>query len=99
MKYTMDAALKEISARGKRLRIRRQKHTVHALSVSCLVLLALLTGTMATLSQTLCAQVPAGAYGALLLGESVGGYVLVAVAAFAAAVAVTLTAIRHRGKK
>lgn len=98
MKYTMDAAVREIAARGKKLRKRREKRAVCMLSVSCLVLMTLLSVTMTTLSRTLSAQVTAGAYGSLLFGESIGGYVLVAVIAFAVAVAVTLTSIRHNGK-
>lgn len=99
MKYTMDAAVTEIAVRSKRLRKRREKSSVRALSVSCLVLAALLVRTTTALHLTLCATVPAGTYGALLLGEATGGYVLVAVIAFAAAVVVTLAAIRHSRKK
>lgn len=99
MKYTVDAAVTEITARSKRRRNRREKSTVRALSLSCLVLAALLAGTMTTLPLTVSAGVPAATYGSLLFGETIGGYVLVAVVAFAVAVAVTLSLIRHRGNK
>ena len=98
MKYTMDAAVAEITARSKHLRNRREKCTVRALSGSCLVLSFLLARMMMALHLTMSAEVAAGTYGSLLLGEAIGGYVLVAVVTFAAAVAVTLAVIRHRGK-
>lgn len=99
MKYTVDAAVAEVAARSSGLRKRRKKSTVQALSVSCLVLTVLLARMMTALSLTMSAQVPVGAYGSLLFGETIGGYVLVAVVAFAVAVAVTLSLIRHRGNK
>ena len=99
MKYTVDAAVTEITARSKRRRNRREKSTVRALSLSCLVLAALLAGTMTPLPLTASAGVPAATYGSLLLGAATGGYVIVAVAAFTAAVAITLAVTRCRDKK
>ena len=99
MKYTLDAAVAEIAVRSKQLRNRREKSAVRALFGSCLVLAVLLAGTMTALRPWISAVVPAGTYGALLLSEAVGGYVIVAVAAFALATVITLLAVRQRGNR
>ena len=96
MKYTMDTAVTEIAARSKRLRKRREKRTVQALSASCLVLTALLVRTMSAVCPKLPDQLAAGTYGSLLFGETIGSYALTAVIAFCAAVAATMLVMRRR---
>ncbi len=67
---------------------RRQRRGIYGLSAMCMLLFAVLmqaVGTVAGPGQ------PAawGVFGAMLLREDAGGYVLVAVVSFAAAVAIT----------
>ena len=73
----------------------RQRREVISLSAACMLLCAVLTqaaGTVVGPGQT----AAWGVFGAMLLREDVGGYVLVAVVSFAAAVVVTVFCTRLR---
>ncbi len=77
---------------------RRQRREVISLSVACMLLCAVLTqaaGTVIGPGQT-AAQ---GIFGAMLLREDAGGYVLVAVVSFAAAAAITALCFRLRKRE
>lgn len=74
---------------------RRQRHGIYGLSAACMLLCAVLmqaAGTVVGPGQ------PAawGVFGAMLLREDAGGYVLVAVVSFAAAAVITALCIRLR---
>ena len=74
---------------------RRQRHGIYGLSAVCMLLFAVLmqaAGTVVGPGQ------PAawGVFGAMLLREDAGGYVLVAVVSFAAAAVITALCIRLR---
>ena len=74
---------------------RRQRREAISLSAACLLLFAVLTqaaGTVIGQGQT----AVWGVFGAMLLREDAGGYVLVAVVSFAAAAAITALCIRLR---
>ena len=74
---------------------RRQRRGIYGLSVACMLLCAALTqaaGTVVGPGQT----AAWGAFGAMLLREDAGGYVLVAVVSFAAAAAITALCFRLR---
>ena len=76
---------------------RRQRRSVYGLSAACMLLFAALIqaeGMAIERGQT-AAQ---GAFGAMLLREDAGGYVLVGVVCFAAAVVVTVFCTRLRKK-
>ena len=77
---------------------RRQRREVMSLSAACILLCAVLmqtTGTVVGQGQ------PAawGVFGAMLLREDAGGYVLVAVVSFAAAVVITALCFRLRNRE
>ena len=77
---------------------RRQRREVISLSAACILLCAALmqaAGTVVGPGQ------PAawGVFGAMLLREDAGGYVLVAVVSFAAAVVITVLCFRLRSKE
>ena len=77
---------------------RRQRRSVYGLSAACMLLFAALIqaeGMAIERGQT-AAQ---GAVGAMLLREDAGGYVLVAVVSFAAAVVITALCFRHRNRE
>ena len=77
---------------------RRQRREVGGLSAVCLLLLAALmqaAGTVIGQGQT----AARGVFGAMLLREDAGGYVLVAVVSFAAAAAITALCIRLRNRE
>ena len=74
---------------------RRQRHGIYGLSAACMLLFAALIQTAgAVIGQGQTAVW--GVFGAMLLREDAGGYVLVAVVSFAAAAAITALCFRLR---
>ena len=78
---------------------RRQRRGIYGLSAACMLLLVVLTQTVGTVVGP--GQPEAwGSFGAMLLREDAGGYVLVGVAAFSLAVALTAVCMRlHEREK
>ena len=77
---------------------RRQRRGICGLTAACLLLFAALmqaVGTVIGQGQT----AARGVFGAMLLREDAGGYVLVAVVSFAAAAAITALCIRLRNRE
>ena len=77
---------------------RRQRHGIYGLSAACMLLFVVLmqaAGTVVGPGQ------PAawGVFGAMLLREDAGGYVLVGVVSFAAAAAITALCFRLRKRE
>ena len=74
---------------------RRQQHGIYGLSAACMLLFAVLMQAADALIAP--GQTAAwGSFGAMLLREDAGGYVLVAVVSFAAAAAITALCFRLR---
>ena len=77
---------------------RRQRRGIYGLSAMCMLLFAALTQAAGTVVGP--GQPEAwGVFGAMLLREDAGGYVLVAVVSFAAAVGITALCFRLRSKE
>ena len=77
---------------------RRQRREVISLSALCLLLFTVLMQAVGTVVGP--GQPEAwGAFGAMLLREDAGGYVLVAVVSFAAAAAITALCFRLRNRE
>ena len=77
---------------------RRQRREVISLSAACILLCAALMQTAGTVVGP--GQTSAwGVFGAMLLRQDAGGYVLVAVVSFAAAVVITALCFRLRSKE
>ena len=77
---------------------RRQRRGIYGLSAACMLLFAVLMQTAGTVVAP--GQTAAwGAFGAMLLREDAGGYVLVAVVSFAAAAAITALCFRLRNRE
>ena len=77
---------------------RKQQREICGLSAACMLLFAVLTqaaGTVIGQGQT----AVWGAFGAMLLREDAGGYVLVGVVCFAAAAAITALCFRLRSRE
>ena len=77
---------------------RRQRREVISLSAACILLCAALmqtAGTVVAPGQT----AARGVFGAMLLREDAGGYVLVAVVSFAAAATITALCFRLRNRE
>ena len=77
---------------------RRQRRGIYGLSAACMLLFAVLMQAASTVVGS--GQPEAwGVFGAMLLREDAGGYVLVAVVSFAAAAAITALCIRLRNRE
>ena len=77
---------------------RKRRREAISLSAVCLLLFAVLTQAVGTVAGP--GQPEAwGVFGAMLLREDAGGYVLVAVVSFAAAAAITALCIRLRNRE
>ena len=77
---------------------RRQRRGIYGLSAACMLLCAALMQTAGTVAGP--GQPEAwGVFGAMLLREDAGGYVLVAVVSFAAAAAITALCFRLRNRE
>ena len=77
---------------------RRQRREAISLSAACMLLCAVLMQTAGTVAGP--GQPEAwGVFGAMLLREDAGGYVLVAVVSFAAAVVITALCFRLRSRE
>ena len=77
---------------------RRQRHGIYGLSAACMLLFAALMQTAGAVIEP--GQTAAwGAFGAMLLREDAGGYVLVGVVSFAAAAAITALCFRLRNRE
>ena len=77
---------------------RRQQREAISLSAACMLLFAVLMQAAGTVAGP--GQPEAwGAFGAMLLREDAGGYVLVAVVSFAAAAAITVLCFRLRSRE
>ena len=77
---------------------RKRRRGIYGLSAACMLLFAVLTQAAGTVVGP--GQPEAwGVFGAMLLREDAGGYVLVAVVSFAAAVVITALCFRLRSKE
>ena len=77
---------------------RRQRRGIYGLSAACMLLFAVLMQAAGTVVGS--GQPEAwGVFGAMLLRQDAGGYVLVAVVSFAAAAAITALCIRLRNRE
>lgn len=86
-----------VKQRVRQKRHKQQKRILCSLSALCLLLFVSLVGTIGALTGSGHAAA-LSMYGSILLHEDAGGYVLVGVASFAAAVLITLLCIGAREK-
>ncbi|MBQ3405442.1 MAG: glycosyltransferase [Oscillospiraceae bacterium] len=96
MKYTLDASLREPSARSLRLRRKREKEFLGALSTTALALFAGLVTAVKAVSVQIGTGSVGSVYGAFVLPNTAGGYILAGVIAFALGAAFTLLCIRYQ---
>ena len=95
MKYTQEEQLEEIMARGKTFRKKRGRRITGILTATSTALIVALVICMGSVGDMGHAGT-VSAYGSFLLAEEAGGYVLVAVLAFALGAVVTGLICRHR---
>ena len=87
-----------VKKRVREMTRRKRRRGIYGLSAVCMLLCAALMQTAGTVVGP--GQTSAwGVFGAMLLREDAGGYVLVAVVSFAAAVVITALCFRLRSKE
>lgn len=95
--YDTQTRVAMVTRRVTMLHRKRENRLAAMLSMLCLMLTGGLIGAIGAFGDQGQGYV-SGLYGATMLFEDAGGYVLVGVITFAAAVAITVLCIRHREK-
>lgn len=98
MKYTEQEQLQQILLRGEQLRRRKDLRALKGLSAAAGALLCALAVCIGALGRTGFAEART-VYGSFLLSPETGGYVLVAVLAFAVGIVVAAIIHRRRGRQ
>ena len=91
--------LEQLHTRAAELKEQKERRTVNALKAVAVMLFVCLAGVMSVFSGLQNAARPENYTGSSLLDSSVGGYVLVAVMAFAAAVVITVICMKRKDRK
>ena len=99
MKYDTDRALNEISRRKDVIIHEHKRRNVTELAVATAVCAVMLVLSFLNMNGIVGIDDIHSVYGSFLLSDSVGGYVLVGVLCFAAAVVITLLCLRKNDRK
>ena len=97
MKYTEHEQLQQVLLRADLLRQRRELRVLKGLPASAAALLFMLMALIGSLGRVGLSEART-LYGAFLLSPETGGYVLVAVLAFAFGVVITVLLTEHKKK-
>ena len=97
--YDTTERVRRVKQTALRLIQKRERTVLRRLGTLCTVLALGLTGALAHFIGGPPGAAVQGAYGATLLSDSAGGYVLVAVVSFAAAAAITALCFRLRNRE
>ena len=97
--YDTAERIRRAKRAARQLTRRQERKALRRLGILCAALALALTGALMNFAGNILGTVQ-GAYGATLLADSAGGYVLVGVAAFVTAVALTVVCMRlHEQEK
>ena len=99
MVRTTDEMVQEILRRSERMKQKRNRGAVRALAAAAVILCFLMIGTVMWKVSGVPVGEKTSLYGAFLLSAEAGGYLLTAVAAFTAGVAVAMLLTRIRKKE
>ena len=99
MKYDNDSALSEITRRKNVLISDHKRKRIAELTAATAVVGLMLVLSFMNMDRITGIDEMYSVYGSFLLSDSVGGYVLVGVLCFAAAVIITLLCVRRCGRK
>ena len=98
MKYTTDEAMREIMKRSDKIEKKREQRKTNILTGMSVSLIAVLTIVIGLVPGQ-AVKVPEGTtYGSFLLSPEAGGYVLVALLAFAVGICITVFCLRSKNK-
>ena len=95
--YNTTERIRRVKLLTRELQHKRETILLGGLSALCLVLSFSLVGVIRSMTGGVQGKAK-GTYGAMLLHEDAGGYVLVGVIAFAVATVITVVCIRYREK-
>lgn len=98
--YDTAERIRLVKQRAEELRQKREKRSLRALKALCLLLSLVLVQAYASVIRDQRGASVQGTFGATLLFEDAGAYVLVGVVSFTAAVIITILCLRrrHRGE-
>lgn len=85
--------------KAKIIRKQREKVVIHELMLICSILGILWIAVYAEMIRGIPKQLDTQMYGSMVLSDNAGGYVLVGVISFVAAVALTLLCLKYRNRK
>ncbi len=98
MKYSIDDSLKKIEKKKKILIYKKEKRTVNALGCIVSINLAAIVAVFFKLTGFVPASGLLSSYGSLMLPWQAGGYIIVGVLCFMAAVIITLLCVKWKEK-
>lgn len=96
--YATSERIRLIKRRAGKLRQKREKRFIRTLFTLCLSLAFALVLTFAAVTKERSGVFVREMFGATLMFEDAGAYVLVAILSFTAAVIITILCLRHRQK-
>ena len=99
MKYGIDEALAQIEARGREMKIQKKRKQTALLAGMIAVLLIMSSVAVYRRTGIKPVEEISSSYGAFMLSEEAGGYILVGVVSFTFAVALTLVCLRFAGRR
>ncbi len=97
--HTTNERVRLVKQRANVLQKKRESHWLGITGTLCIVLTATLVTAIATIADTTGIGMVPELYGSILRFDGAGGYVLVGVLAFVAAVEVTVLCMRYKAKK
>ena len=98
MKYNIDESMLQITAKSRNLKIKKQRRNIGFIAVSLMLVFAAFVIAVYEYSGFGMVGTEYSYYGAFMLPNEAGGYILVGVVSFVAAVAVTLICLRYKGR-
>ncbi len=98
MRYGMDEAIARIKEKREQRRVAKARRTIAALGTSIVALLMVSVITMYRFAGFGEVTDSGSSYGALMLSDEAGGYIVVGVVSFVAAVVITLVCIHFANK-
>lgn len=96
---SQDERLRQLHTRAAELTEQKERRALNALRAVSVLLFVCMTGMIAVFSGLQNIAGPEGYTGSSLLDSTAGGYVLVAVLSFAAAVVITVICMKRKQKK
>ena len=96
MKYSIEESLRQIETRSRKIRYRKQRRNVGLLATMTVLVLMVSIAVGYSLVGMKEPGSLGSVYGSFILSEEAGGYVIVGVLCFVAAVILTLVCVRYK---